>query len=99
MTALQASVIGKLPVNDVVNVYGRVGLASLDAKYQTSEFYADGNNPDPYSDSESKTRALVGIGASVDVTSQFAVRAEYNQYAKWDNLKLSALTVGAVYKF
>lgn len=99
ITALQASVVGKLPISDVFNVYGRLGLASLDAEYESKEYYADGNNPAPYSDSESKTRALFGIGASFDVTSQLAVRAEYNQYAKWDDLKLSALTVGAVYKF
>ena len=99
ITALQASVVGKLPISEVFNVYGRVGLASLDAEYSSREFYADGNNPDPYSDSESKTRALFGVGASFDVTSQLAVRAEYNQYAKWDDLKLSSLTVGAVYKF
>lgn len=98
-TALQASVVGKLPISEVFNVYGRVGLASLDAEYESREYYADGNNPDPYSDSESKTRALFGVGASFDITSQLALRAEYNQYAKWDDLKLSALTVGAVYKF
>ena len=99
VTALQASVVGKLPISEVFNVYGRVGLASLDAEYESREYYADGINPKPYSESESKTRALFGIGASFDVTSQLAVRAEYNQYAKWDDLKLSALTVGAVYKF
>ena len=99
VTALQASVIGKLPISEVFNVYGRVGLASLDAEYESREYYADGINPAPYSDSESKTRALVGVGASFDITSQLALRAEYNQYAKWDDLKLSALTVGAVYKF
>jgi OOP family OmpA-OmpF porin len=97
VTALQASVVGKLPISEVFNVYGRVGLASLDAEYSSVETYDDGIDED--SGSESKTRALFGIGASFDVTSQLAVRAEYNQYAKWDDLKLSALTVGAVYKF
>jgi len=99
ITALQASVVGKLPISDVFNVYGRLGLASLDADYESREYYADGNNPSPYSDSTSKTKAVFGLGASFDVTSQLALRAEYSQYAKWDDLKLSSLTVGAVYKF
>jgi OOP family OmpA-OmpF porin len=99
ITALQASVVGKLPVSDVFNLYGRLGLASLDAEYESREYYADGNNPSPFSDSTSKTKAVFGLGASFDVTSQLALRAEYSQYAKWDDLKLSSLTVGAVYKF
>jgi OOP family OmpA-OmpF porin len=99
ITALQASVVGKLPVSDVFNLYGRLGLASLDAEYESREYYADGDNPPPFSDSTSKTKAVFGLGASFDVTSQLALRAEYSQYAKWDDLKLSSLTVGAVYKF
>lgn len=98
-TALQASVVGKLPISDEFNVYGRVGLASIDMDYKSTLSYEDGNNPDPETDSVSKTRALFGIGASFDITSQLAVRAEYNQYAKWGDLKLSAVTLGAVYKF
>jgi OmpA-OmpF porin, OOP family len=98
-TMLQASVVGKLPISEVFNVYGRVGLASIDTDDESRRYYEDGNNPKPVTGSASKTRALFGVGASFDVTSQFAVRAEYNQYAKWDDLKLSALTVGAVYKF
>lgn len=98
-TALQASVVGKLPISDEFNVYGRVGLASIDMDYKSTLSYEDGNNPAPERDSASKTRALFGLGASFDITSQLAVRAEYNQYAKWDDLKLSAVTVGAVYKF
>ena len=98
-TALQASVVGNLPISDEFNLYGRVGLASIDMDYKSTLGYEDGNNPDPETDSVSKTRALFGVGASFDLTSQLALRAEYNQYAKWDDLKLSALTVGAVYKF
>lgn len=98
-TALQASVIGKLPISNEFNLYGRLGLANIDVDYKASEFYADGNNPSPYSKTESKTKALIGVGASFDITPQFALRAEYNQYAKWDDTKLSALTVGATYSF
>jgi opacity protein-like surface antigen len=98
-TILQASVVGKLPISEEFNVYGRVGLASIDADDESRRLYEDGNNPKPETSAASKTRALFGVGASFDISSQLAVRAEYNQYAKWNDLKLSALTVGAVYKF
>lgn len=98
-TALQASVVGKLPISEDFNLFGRVGLASIDADYKITASYPDGNNPAPVKDSESKTRALIGVGASYALTPQLALRAEYNQYAKWDDTKLSALTVGAVYNF
>jgi OmpA-OmpF porin, OOP family len=98
-TALQASVVGKLPISDVVNLYGRLGLATIDSDYESKAFYDDGFNPTPYSDTKSKTKALFGLGASFDISPQLALRAEYNQYAKWDDLKLSALTLGAAYSF
>jgi OOP family OmpA-OmpF porin len=93
-TAFQASVIGKLPVSDIVNIYGRVGVAKLDVE----ETIRIDNNPSRSYD-DSTTKGLVGVGVSFDVTPEFAIRAEYNQYAKWDNTKLSALTVGATYHF
>jgi opacity protein-like surface antigen len=93
-TAFQASVIGKLPVSDVVNVYGRVGIAKLDVD-QTIRI----NNQSSFSYDDSTTKGLLGIGVSYDITPEIALRAEYNQYAKWDDTKLSALTVGATYHF
>lgn len=93
VTALQASVVGKLPVSDVVSVYGRLGVGKIDIDTKT---IIDGESE---SDSETRNRALFGIGASFDITPEFAVRAEYNQFAKIDDTKLSALTVGATYHF
>ena len=92
-TALQASVVGKLPVSDAFNVYGRLGFGNIDVETE----YDDGGLIDRKS--ASKTKALIGVGASFNITPEFALRAEYSQYAKWDDLKLSALTVGATYHF
>ncbi|RYY73545.1 MAG: hypothetical protein EOO52_16105 [Gammaproteobacteria bacterium] len=95
VTALQASIVGRLPVNDVFNVYGRLGFANIDAELDISD---NTGLPDEQ-ESDSKTRGLFGIGASYNLTPEFALNAEYSQYAKWDDLKLSALTVGATYHF
>ena len=92
-TVLQASVVGKLPVSDFINVYGRLGVGSIDAETTITI------DNDKFSDSQSKTKALAGIGASFNLTPDFAIRAEYNQFAKLDDTKLSALTVGATYSF
>lgn len=93
-TAIQASVVGKLPVSDVFDIYGRLGFAKLDMDYKYSE-----DNGYRESSSESENKAFFGVGASYSITPEFAIRAEYNQYAKIDDLKLSALTVGATYRF
>ena len=96
-TVFQASVIGKLPVSDVVNVYGRLGVGKI--SFDWTDTVRGGSYYDQESDSESKTKALVGIGASYNITPKIALRAEYNQFAKWDDIKLSSLTVGATYAF
>lgn len=98
-TALQVSLLGKLPISDEFTLYSRVGLASIDTDDESRDIYADGINPPALTSSKSKTRALFGLGASFDISSQLTLRTEYNQYAKWGDVKLSALTVGAVYSF
>ncbi len=96
-TALQASVVGSLPISDEFSLFGRVGVGRIDADYDSVETSNTGSWSD--SGSESKTRGLLGVGASYKITPEIALRAEYNQYAKWDDTKLSAFTIGATYHF
>jgi OOP family OmpA-OmpF porin len=91
--AVQLSVLGKLPLNEQVDVYGRLGLGSIRAK---SEIHAPGMSG---SESTTKTKALVGIGAHYAITKEIGLRAEYAQFAKIDDIKLSTLTIGADYRF
>jgi len=95
-SALQVSVLAKFPVSDAIDIYGRAGVARLtyDWKYQDFE-YPEYNDID----SESKSRAFFGIGASYALNDNISLRAEYNRYAKWDEATASALTIGAVYSF
>jgi OOP family OmpA-OmpF porin len=92
-SALQASILGKLPVGDSIDVFGRLGLGNLEVDYDTNE------GGFKTSESNSEVKGFFGVGASYNLTPEFALRAEYNQYAEWDDLKLSALTVGATYRF
>ena len=95
-SATQFSVLAKLPLNDTVNLYGRLGVAQLsyDTRYQ--DLQSSANNE---SSSESKTKALVGVGASFALNEHLSLRAEYNQYAKWEEATTSTLTLGVAYAF
>jgi OOP family OmpA-OmpF porin len=95
--AYQASVVASLPISDVLKIYGRLGLAEVDLEYDDSS--VGGGIAWEKSSTQSGTKGLFGLGASYDVSSQIALRAEYSQYSKFDDIKLSALTVGAAYTF
>ncbi|MBY0446162.1 MAG: porin [Burkholderiales bacterium] len=93
--AVQASVLASYPFNDAFSVFGRLGVASIKL---TAEVNAD---VVAYSESreETETKALFGIGAQYAFNKNFSLRAEYNQYAKIEDVKLSTFTVGANYSF
>ncbi|WP_374349274.1 outer membrane beta-barrel protein [Chitinimonas sp.] len=92
-SALQLSTVGTLPINDSLSLYGRLGLASVKVK---SELRSGGFALD---DSSTKTKALIGVGARYALSPQFGVRAEYANYGKVADTRLSSLTVGADYRF
>ncbi len=96
-SALQASIVGSLPISEEFSLFGRVGVAEIDIDYDSVE--TSGSSTWSDSDSDSESKALFGIGASYKITPQIALRAEYSQFAKWDETKLSTLTVGATYRF
>jgi len=96
--AFQASVVGSLPISDDFSLFGRVGVAKIDVDYDYTET-GGGLDPLSASGSHTKTKALVGVGASYKIAPQLTLRAEYNQFAKWDDTKLSGMTIGATYSF
>ncbi|WP_374355701.1 outer membrane beta-barrel protein [Chitinimonas sp.] len=92
--AVQLSVIGSYPINEQFSVYGRLGLGAIRAK---AEVRAPGFYMAEKSDT--KTKALVGIGARYAINKQFGIRTEYAEFGKIEGLKLSTFTVGADYSF
>jgi len=97
-SAFQASVVGSLPISDEFSLFARAGVGKIDVDYDSEE---SGGSFESWtaSGTRSKTRGLLGVGASYKISPQIALRAEYNQFAKWDQTKLSAFTVGATYNF
>lgn len=92
-TAMQVSALGILPISNEVEVFGRLGLAHIKGK---SEFSGAGLS---IRDSESKNRAVMGIGAKYNLSKDFSLRTEYTSYAKIDDVRLSNLSVGAQFNF
>ncbi|MEN9659933.1 MAG: hypothetical protein RL571_3398 [Pseudomonadota bacterium] len=88
--AVQASVLASYPFNDAFSVFGRLGIASITLTTEEGD-------TEPQKGTQIK--ALFGIGAQYALNKNFSLRAEYNQYAKIEVLKLSTFTVGANYSF
>ncbi|HWV14906.1 MAG TPA: porin family protein [Cellvibrio sp.] len=106
LTAFQVSVLGKLPISDVVDVYGRLGVGKLKRKTTYTETYGYyipnlgyTTFTDSGSESDSDNKAFFGIGASYNITESFALRTEYNKFDRWNDAVVSRLSVGASYSF
>lgn len=97
LTAFQVSLVGQYPLNEAVNIYGRLGVGKIEI--DSSYYENDWGNVERESESDSKTRALVGIGAHYAITERLGVRAEYSRFAKIEGTTLSALSLAATYHF
>jgi len=93
LTAMQLSVLANYALNDAVSVYGRLGFA--DMKLEVS--YDDGEYSDSASTSE--TKAVFGVGGRYAVSQKLGLHIEYNQYAKFEDMTVSAMLVGFDYQF
>ena len=94
--AINASVIAKFPVNDVIDIFGRLGAAKLtiDDEYRSSPFPEEN-----HSTSTSETKIFYGVGTTYTINDHCGLRTEYNRYAEFQNFTTSTLTFGAVYLF
>lgn len=88
-TALQLSVIANAAINDKVGIYGRLGMADLKLKVSVPGDSA----------SDSKNKAVFGVGAGYAVSQTVSLFVEYDQYAKYEDLKISTFSVGAKFQF
>ena len=96
-TALQISMLANYPLNEKVKVYGRLGVGriEIDSEYRESgwgETYSERS-------SESKNKAVFGVGGSYAFTEKLGVRLEYNQFAKIEETTLSSLSLALTYNF
>lgn len=93
VSSLQLSVLGIIPTGDSAYVFGRLGAARLELDESIS------GPGDDWSDSRSKTKALVGIGMGFMASDALDLRVEYIQHAKFEEATVSSIAVGATYSF
>lgn len=100
-SALQVSLVAGFPVSEAVNLYGRLGYADIDLDYSFSDVEVIDGSESTFSGSGtlSKSKVLFGIGASYSVSDAFSLRAEYGQYGKFEDIKISSFTLGLTYGF
>lgn len=100
-TALQAAVVASYPLGETSAVYGKLGMADieLDADYSYYEVVDGEVYEESASGSESKNKALFGIGYRHSFTPSFALRVEYTQYDDIEDLEVSTATIGLSYNF
>lgn len=97
ITAIQASVVASYPLNNAISIFGRLGVGKIEAD---SDYYEnDAGTVYRDSESDSKTKALFGLGASYAFSEKLAARAEYSQFAEFEDITFSALSLAVVYHF
>jgi len=93
LSGLNLSALGRLPVNDVFSVFGKVGFASYDLE-ATGRI---GNRVVAREDGSDEDLSY-GIGAAFNIGTSFEVRGEY-EALDVSNGAFSVLSVSGVYKF
>lgn len=93
ISSLQLSMLGIIPTGDSAYLFGRLGAAKLELDETIS---GPGYN---WSYSRDTIKALVGIGMGFKAIDALDLRVEYIQHAKWDELTVASISVGATYTF
>ncbi len=97
ITVFQASLVANYPLNNAVSVFGRLGVGKIEV--DSSYYENDWGSVYQDSESESKTKALFGVGARYALTEHVGIRAEYSRFAKIDELTFSSLSLAVDYHF
>ena len=106
----QLSLIGSLPLNESVDLYGKLGAINWDADYQgyeRSQIYGDPVPPatplpiqnEPIARSDDGTDMLAGFGINLRTDSPFSLRADFTYYDFDDTDSVYVLQFMALYNF
>ncbi len=100
-SSLEFSFVGSFPLSQVASLYGRLGFGDLklDVDYKYSERFDGETYRESDSVSDSKTKAVFGVGFRYNFNDSIGARAEYNFYDDWESLEISSTTIGLIYQF
>lgn len=103
--SLYAAAVGTLPLNESFSLFGKLGVA---VNYSKTNSVTTVPGPTPgapaqvlrASDSETKAKPMIGVGAAYNFSKQIAVTAEYQYFGKVSgDVKIDSWTVGLKYGF
>lgn len=95
--AYQASVVANYPLNNQMQIFGRLGVGRLDI--DSSVYQNSWGEVTREQTSESETKALFGVGVGYSFTDNLGARLEYSRFAKIDDVTLSSVSIGLQYQF
>lgn len=93
LDGLNVSAVGRLPINDVFSLFGKIGYASYEGDIKGRV-----GNTVVASDSGSDEELTYGFGAAFNLGPAFELRAEYEAIDVSDS-EISMLFVSGLYKF
>ena len=97
-SSFQAVVVGTAPINDMLSIFGKLGLANTQIDYKLSSNFGLSA-----SGSGSKSNLMFGIGGQYLMSKQLAIRAQYEDFGKITvgtvDIGVKAVSVGAVFGF
>jgi OOP family OmpA-OmpF porin len=92
--SFQVSAVGTYPVSSEVDLIGKLGIAANHGKSESSV---------GSSVSASKSSVLFGVGAQYHLSSQLALRAQYEDYGSFEDvsspMKATTFSLGMTYDF
>ena len=90
-SGINASAVGTLPLNPSFSLFAKAGIYTWEAKA------SDVTGGVPFSGKDDGADLSFGFGGAYNVTKNFSLRAEWEQFEAVD--KISLLSVGVAYKF
>lgn len=100
LSSLQVSGVALVPVSQQVSLYGRLGMARVEAEIKYID-YDGGRRGSRYISTETtkENLGLVGVGVDVNVWNSLNVFAEYVQYEDFRDVGISTVTAGVTWHF
>ncbi len=90
-TALGASILAGVPINEYVKPFAKIGFS----RTETKTTYTGTNAP---SETDTSTEPMYGVGIDFNVTKTIAIRLEYETY-KSDDDKATLISAGVKFRF
>jgi OOP family OmpA-OmpF porin len=90
-SGLNFSAVGTWPIGANVDFFGKIGFFAWESKA------SDVTGGIPFSGKADGTDLSFGVGGAYNITKNFSIRAEWEQFKAVDNI--SMLSVGVAYKF